>query len=175
MSLQNPASEFPDEPPEPIDKDIHRALSEFLTHIARVSVCSACVISLAAWCLSTLDAWMCVLSHFSLHQLFVTPWTGAHHAPLSIGLSRQEYERGLPRFSPGDFPNPGIESVSPAAPSLVGGFFTTWIPGKPPHWIVIRISLRDLNSFRAFVWLLVNCSHALCFSIFFLIVILAWW
>ena len=31
---------------------------------------------------------------------FVTPWTVARHAPLSIGFSRQEYWRGLPFPSP---------------------------------------------------------------------------
>ena len=33
------------------------------------------------------------LSHV---RLFVTPWTVAHQAPLSMGLSRQEYWSGLP-------------------------------------------------------------------------------
>ena len=33
----------------------------------------------------------CILSHFSLVQLFVTPWTVARQAPLSMGFSRQEY------------------------------------------------------------------------------------
>ena len=42
------------------------------------------------------------------------PWTIAHEAPLSAGLSRQEYWKGLPFPSPGDFPDPGIESRSPA-------------------------------------------------------------
>ena len=44
--------------------------------------------------------------------LFVTPWTVAHQAPLSMESSRQEYWSGLPFHSPGDFPNPGIEPVS---------------------------------------------------------------
>ena len=43
-----------------------------------------------------------------------TPWTVAHEAPLSIGFSRQEYWSGLPFPSPGNLPNPGIESRSPA-------------------------------------------------------------
>ena len=30
-------------------------------------------------------------------QLFATPWTVAHQAPLSMGFSRQEYWSGLPR------------------------------------------------------------------------------
>ena len=42
------------------------------------------------------------------------PWTIAHEAPLSAGLSRQEYWKGLPFPSPGDFPDPGIEPRSPA-------------------------------------------------------------
>ena len=55
-------------------------------------------------------------------QLFVTPCTIAHQAPLSMGFSRQEYCSGLPFPSPGDFSDPGIELTSPA---LAGRFFTT--------------------------------------------------
>ena len=44
----------------------------------------------------------------------VTPWTVARRAPLSMGFSRQEYWSGLPFPSPGDLPNPGMESGSPA-------------------------------------------------------------
>ena len=47
-------------------------------------------------------------------QLFATPWTIAHQAPLSMGFSRQEYWSGLSFPSPGDLPNPGIEHGSPA-------------------------------------------------------------
>ena len=46
--------------------------------------------------------------------LFVTPWTVACQAPLSMGFSRQEYWSGWPFPSPGDLPNPGIEPGSPA-------------------------------------------------------------
>ena len=49
-----------------------------------------------------------------MSRLFVTPWTVAHQAPLSIGFSRQEYWSGFPFPSPGDLPNPGIEPMSPA-------------------------------------------------------------
>ena len=55
-----------------------------------------------------------VLSHFSCVRLFVTPWTVARQAPLSMGFSRQEYWSGLPCPSPGDLPDPGIEPRSPA-------------------------------------------------------------
>ena len=37
----------------------------------------------------------CLLSHFSHVQLFVTLWTVACQAPLSMGFSRQEYWSGI--------------------------------------------------------------------------------
>ena len=46
---------------------------------------------------------VCVCARVRVHahllspvQLFVTPWTVAHQAPLSMGFSRQEYGSGLP-------------------------------------------------------------------------------
>ena len=54
---------------------------------------------------------MSVASHV---QLFATPWTVACQSPLSMGFSRQEYWSGLPFPAPGDLPDPGIESGSPA-------------------------------------------------------------
>ena len=46
--------------------------------------------------------------------LFVTPWTVAYWAPLSMGFSRREYWSGLPCPPPGDLPNIGIKPRSPA-------------------------------------------------------------
>ena len=43
---------------------------------------------------------VCMLSCFSHVQLFVTLWTVAHQAPLSIVFSRQEYWSELPFPSP---------------------------------------------------------------------------
>jgi len=57
---------------------------------------------------------LCMLSRFSRVQLSATLWTIVHQAPLSMGLSRQEYWRGLPCPSPWDLPNPGTESGPPA-------------------------------------------------------------
>ena len=48
-------------------------------------------------------------------------------APLSLGFPRPEYWSELPFPSPGDLPDPGIESTSPA---LAGRCFTTEPPGK---------------------------------------------
>ena len=64
-------------------------------------------------------------------QLFMTLWTVARQAPLSMGFSRQEYWRGLPFPSPREFPNPGIKPTSLVSPALTSGFFTIMPPGKP--------------------------------------------
>ena len=57
---------------------------------------------------------LCLCESLSRVQLFVTPWTVAHQASLSMGFSRQEYWSGLPFPSPEDLPDPGIEPWSPA-------------------------------------------------------------
>ena len=49
---------------------------------------------------------------------FATLWTVACQAPLSMGFSKQEYWSGLQLPSPGDLPNPGMESVSLGIPAL---------------------------------------------------------
>ena len=66
-----------------------------------------------------------MLSRFSRVRFFVTPWTVAHQAPLSMGFFRQEYWSGMPCPPPGDFPSPGIEPASLMSPATAGGFFTT--------------------------------------------------
>ena len=49
---------------------------------------------------------------------FVTPWTVARQALLSMKFPRQGYWSGLPFPSPGDLPNPGMEPRSPMSPAL---------------------------------------------------------
>ena len=63
-------------------------------------------------------------------SLFVTPWTAARQAPLSMGFSRQEYWSGLPFPPPGHRPNTGVEPKSPAS---AGGFFTISAIWKAPY------------------------------------------
>ena len=58
-----------------------------------------------------------MLSCFNV-QLFATPWTIAHQAPLSLRFSRQEYWSELPRPPPGDLPDPEIEPATPVFPDL---------------------------------------------------------
>ena len=61
------------------------------------------VSSFSPWCslegvfIPALDLpiFACIKSHFTCVQLFVTPWTVAHQAPLSLGFSRWEYWSGV--------------------------------------------------------------------------------
>ena len=57
---------------------------------------------------------VCVLSHV---WLLVTRWTVACLAPVFMGFSRQEHWSGLPFPSPGDIPNPGMETMSLLSPA----------------------------------------------------------
>ena len=58
---------------------------------------------------------MCLRAQLlSCVRLFETTWIIAHQDLLSIGFSRQEYWSGLPWPAPGDLPDPGIKSASPA-------------------------------------------------------------
>ena len=97
------------------------------------------------FCVTTLCC--AVLSHV---QLFATPWTVAHQAPLSTGFSRQEYWSGLPFPSPGDLPDPGSQPTSLASPALVGGFCTT----EPPTHKSIHIlqEYKQKGALNALEW-----------------------
>ena len=67
---------------------------------------------------------------------FVSPWTVAHQAPLSMGFPRQEYWSGLPFPFPEDLPDPRIK---PRSPAFAGGFFTT----KPLARIKCTVSVTN--------------------------------
>ena len=102
--------------------------------------------------------YMCVLSRFSHVRLFVTPWTVAYQAHLSIRFSRQEHWSGLPFPPPGDLPNPGIEPESLMSPVLAAGFFTTSATWKAYNVITNRYNLWEVIwleffSFLFVIWL----------------------
>ena len=86
----------------------------------------------------------CVLSCV---RSFAILWTVAHHAPLSMGFSRQEYWSGLPCSPSGDLPNPGKECTSLTS-ALAGGFFTTSTTWKIP-WT--QISTEALKVFLDYI------------------------
>ena len=61
-------------------------------------------------------------------QLFVTPWTVARQAPLSMGILQARNWSGLPFPSPGDLPEPGIK---PGSPALQADSLPFEPPGNP--------------------------------------------
>ena len=81
---------------------------------------------------------VCVLSQV---WLFVTPWTIAHLAHLSMEFSRQEYWSGLPFPVPGNLLDPGIEPASVVTPALAGRFFTTASPGTSLIDFLVKFKL----------------------------------
>ena len=84
-----------------------------------------------------------MLSHFSHVRLFSISWTVAHQAPLSMGISRQEYWSGSPCPPPGDLPDPGNEPASPVSPALRVDSLPTEPPGKP--WLLLLIYWKLLR------------------------------
>ena len=79
-----------------------------------------CVCVCVCVCAST-----CTHARSVMPDSFVTPWSVAYQALLSMEFSRQEYWGRLPFSSPGHLPGPGIESASLVSPALAGRFFTT--------------------------------------------------
>ena len=71
-------------------------------------------------------------------DFFVTLWTVAHQALLSMGVSRQEYWSGLPCPPTGDLPDPGIK---PKSPVLASRIFTTEPPGRPYLLVYLSVYL----------------------------------
>ena len=74
---------------------------------------------------NTVERWVEAVKVLRCVQLFVTPWTAARQAPLSMGFSRREYSREVLFPPTGDLPDPGMEPASFASPAMAGGFFTT--------------------------------------------------
>ena len=66
---------------------------------------------------------LCVLSCFSRVRLFLTLWTIACQASLSMRFSRQ-YQSGLQFPSSGGLPDRGIEPIPLMSSALAGGFFS---------------------------------------------------
>ena len=85
-------------------------------------------------------------------------------APLSMGLSRQEYWSGLPCPPPGDLPDPGTEPMSLMSHALSGKFFTirsTW-EAQEGGWRAQNLQVPlDLSLFgiRVINWVLVWIYH----------------
>ena len=87
-----------------------------------------------------MEWYACMLSHV---RFYVTLWTVAPQASLSMRLSWQEYCSRLLFSPPGDSPNPRIKPASAASPALAGGFFVTEPPGQP-HFVHTFVELHAL-------------------------------
>ena len=74
-------------------------------------------------------------------QLFVTPCTIAHQAPLSMGFSRKEQWGGLPFPSPEDLPYPGIK---PGSPALQTNYLLSELQGS------CKQAILNMNSWTIF-------------------------
>ena len=75
-------------------------------------------------------------------KLFVTPWTAALQAPLSMEFSRQEYWSGLPFPTPGNLPSPGTETASPESPALQVDFLPLSHLGRPSDMHIMYLKLN---------------------------------
>ena len=81
---------------------------------------------------------------------FVTPWTVARQATLSMGFSREKYWSGLPFPSPGYLPNLGIKPGSPT-------FQADSLLSEPPSSSGIQ-NLTALNDLHYYLSSLIH-SH----------------
>ena len=91
-----------------------------------------------------------LLSHVCL---FVTLWTVACQASMSMGFPMQEYWSGLLFPSLGHLPSAGIK---PRSPVLADGFFIFGPPGKPQD-----PGIGSLKFPSSFLRLLPNIAHPL--------------
>ena len=102
---------------------------------------------------------MCCVELLSHVWIFVTPWTVAHQASLSLGIHRQEYWSGLPCPSPGDLLNPGIK---PRCPSLQAEPLLSEAQGKPKNIEVGNLSvLQGIFLTQELNWGLLYCRQIL--------------
>ena len=92
---------------------------------------------------------MYLLCCFSCVRLFVTLWTVAHQALLSMGFSRQ-YWSGLPCPPPGDLPNSGVKPASLTSPALAGRFLTTSTTWEALKNVILSNCPLDVGSIYIF-------------------------
>ena len=99
---------------------------------------------------------LCVLSHFSRVPLFVTPWTVARQAPLSMGFSRQEYWSGMLFPSPVSLPESSFKPqhrfhhAQQTAESQIEATSSTWVlsqgwQGTEPWSTVVTQCKQERN------------------------------
>ena len=113
--------------------DILRVLVEFILPFTSYYILNILCVSRKCIHLTISLTWTSCLVAQSCLTLFVTTWTVALQAPLSMGFSRQEHWSGLSFPFPGHLPNPGIK---PESPALTHRFFTAEPPEKPQYGLL---------------------------------------
>ena len=102
------------------------------------------------WVIPIIASIVAVVQSLSCVRLFVSLWTLACHAPLSMGFPRQKYWSGCHFLLQGSgLPRPGIKPVSLA---LASGFFTTEPPRKSTiaSITMILMKVKSLSCVRLF-------------------------
>ena len=84
------------------------------------------------------SAVLCLVTQ-SCPTLFVTLWTVAHQAPLSMGILQARILECVPCSPPGELPIPGIE---PRSPTLQADSLLSEQPGKPNPLLVVSIPIK---------------------------------
>ena len=95
---------------------------------------------------------VCVCEHAQSHPTLRDPGTVAYQAPLSMGISRQEYWSGLLFPPPRDLPDTGFEPASPVSPALAGELLTN----KPPEKKFFFYRILFIKTFP-FTFLILAC------------------
>ena len=109
------------------------SMSYVLSFKASISTCAPSIPRIYPYLPPSKQTNVFALSHLSPVWLFVTLWTVARQAPLSMGFSRQEYWSGLP------FPPPETKSrscVSPLSWQSLPAMKVTllWFLVRKLHW-----------------------------------------
>ena len=103
----------------------------------------------------------CMLSSFSHVRLFVTLWTVAHQAPLSMGYSRQEYWSGKKKKNTGVGCHVLLQGIFPTQGSNLGLFLSPALAGRffsPSTFKALRNA--DFGNFPWVQWLRLCTSIA---------------
>ena len=135
LSLQSSIYSSHSIPPQTLlsNEELHLGFGQLHIFLLHVSLCI-----FSAWSFpppASMYSCCAVLCLVTGHvQLFVTPWTVARQASLSMEFSRQEYWSGLPCPTPGDLPNSRIKQRSPA---LQVDSLPSKPPGKPQMYSLI--------------------------------------
>ena len=114
--------------------------------------------------------WKVKVKSFSRVQLFATPWTAAHQAPLSMGFPRQEYWSGVSLPSPANpklpiYPSPLVTMVCSLCLSLLLSPVNQWshsvVPSlcKPMDCSLPGSSIHGIFQARVLEWDTISFSR----------------